>query len=220
MTITPAILPENFEQLHDSLFRVEGLTHRVQIDLCDGRMGLEKTWLPYKETELPEGFEYEFDLMVEDWIKFLPRVLSLGAKRVIMHIDTWEEHDFDMLYDILSHHPRVSLGLSVTNSGSIEMLVKRVLEAEKRHSKLFVQLMGINKIGAQGQPFDERVLARIEHVRRSCRGIPIQIDGSMNPETIFLVKRSGATGVVIGSYIFGSNNIRKTIDTLHLNFGD
>jgi ribulose-phosphate 3-epimerase len=220
MQITPAILPENFEQLHDSLFRVEGLSHRVQIDLCDGKMGLEKTWLPYKETELPEGFEYEFDLMVEDWIKFLPRVLSLGAKRVVMHIDAWEEHDFDMLYDILLHHPRVSLGLSVTNSSSIEMLVKRVLEAEKRHSKLFVQLMGINRIGAQGQPFDERVLARIEYVRRSCRGVPIQIDGSMNPETIFLVKRSGATGAVIGSYIFGSNNIRKTIDSLHLSFGD
>jgi pentose-5-phosphate-3-epimerase len=220
MTITPAILPENFEQLHDSLFRIEGLTHRVQIDLCDGRMGLEKTWLPYKETHLPGGFEYEFDLMVEDWVKFLPRVISLGAKRIILHIDEWEEHDFDMLYEVLLHHSKVSIGLSITNNGSIETLIKRVLELENRHSKLFVQLMGINKIGAQGQPFDERVLAKIENVRRSCRGIPIQIDGSMNPETIFLVKRSGAAGVVIGSYIFGSNNIKKTIDSLHLSFGD
>ena len=77
-----------------------------------------------------------------------------------------------------------------------------------------------SKIGAQGQPFDERVLAKIEYVRRNCKGVPIQIDGSMNPETIFLVKRSGATGVVIGSYIFGSNNLRKTIDSLHLSFGE
>ncbi len=220
MQITPAILPENFEQLHDSLFRVEGLSHRIQIDLCDGKIGLEKTWLPYKEKYLPDGFEYEFDLMVEDWIKFLPRVLLLGAKRVVMHIDTWEDHDFDMLYDILSYHPKVSLGLSVANGSSIEMLVKRVFEAEQRHSKVFIQLMGINKIGAQGQPFDERVLARIEYVRRNCRGVPIQIDGSMNPETIFLVKRSGATGVVIGSYIFNSRNIRKVIDSLHLSFGN
>ncbi len=220
MQITPAILPENFENLHDSLFRVEGLTHRVQIDLCDGRMGLEKTWLPFKETHLPDGFEYEFDLMVEDWMKFLPRVLSLGAKRVVMHIDDWEEHDFDMLYDVLSHHPKVSAGFSVTNNGSIEMLAQKVLEGEARHGKVFVQLMGISKIGAQGQPFDERVLAKIEYVRRNCKGVPIQIDGSMNPETIFLVKRSGATGVVIGSYIFGSNNLRKTIDSLHLSFGE
>jgi pentose-5-phosphate-3-epimerase len=189
------------------LFRVEGLTHRVQVDLCDGRMGLEKTWLPYKETHLPAGFEYEFDLMVEDWMKFLPRVLSLGAKRVVMHIDDWEDHDFDMLYDVLSHHPLVSLGLSITNNGQVEILAKRVLEAESRHSRVFVQLMGINKIGAQGQPFDERVLARIEYVRRNCKGVPIQIDGSMNPETLF-------------SHIFGSNNIRKTIDSLYLSFGD
>ncbi len=220
MQITPAILPESFEQLHGLLFRVEGLSHRVQIDLCDGRMGIEKTWLPYKETHLPVGFEYEFDLMVEDWMKFLPRVLSLGAKRVVMHIDDWEDHDFDMLYDVLSHYPLVSLGLSITNNGQVEMLAKRVLEAESRHSRIFVQLMGINKIGAQGQPFDERVLARIEYIRRNCKGIPIQIDGSMNPETLFLVKRSGATGAVIGSYIFGSNNIRKIIDSLYLSFGD
>lgn len=220
MTITPAIFPENFEQLHDMLFRVEGVSHRVQIDLCDGKMGLEKTWLPYKEAHLPDGFEYEFDLMVTDWQKYLGRALILGAKRIVVHIDTWDATSFDILYETLSHHKNITLGFSINNTTPIETLVYAVLEGEARHKKVFVQLMGINKIGAQGQPFDERVLARIEHVRRHCRGVPIQVDGSMNPETIFLVKRSGATAVVVGSYIFGSANVRKTIDSLHLSFSE
>lgn len=220
MTITPAILPENFEELHDKLFQLEGVSHRVQIDLCDGRAGLEKTWLPYKETHLPNGFEYEFDLMVEDWKKFLGRALSFGAKRVVLHVDSWEHNDFSMLEEIARSHPKVAFGFSVTNNGPIDILVEKILELEKVHTKVFVQLMGISRIGAQGQPFDEKVLARIEYVRRHARGIPIQIDGSMNPETIFLVKRSGATGVVVGSYIFGSRNIRKAIDSLHLSFGE
>jgi hypothetical protein len=42
MRITPAILPENFEQIVDKLFLLEGLCDRVQIDLCDGVFGLEK----------------------------------------------------------------------------------------------------------------------------------------------------------------------------------
>jgi pentose-5-phosphate-3-epimerase len=219
MQITPAILPDNFEELHDKLFQLEGVSHRVQIDLCDGRAGLEKTWLPYKEKHLPDGFEYEFDLMVEDWNKFLPRVLLLGAKRVVLHVDTWNSSDFNMLREVARANPKVSFGFSVTNTGPLDILVTKILELEKEHSKVFVQLMGINKIGAQGQPFDDRVLSRIEYVRRNARGIPIQIDGSMNPETIFLVKRSGAAGVVIGSYIFSNRNIRKTIDSLHLSFG-
>lgn len=220
MTITPAILPQNFEELHDKLFQLEGVSHRVQIDLCDGRAGLEKTWLPYKETHLPGGFEYEFDLMVEDWNKFLPRVLSFGAKRVVLHVDVWDNSDFSMLTEIARAHPKVSFGFSVTNSGPLDILVEKVLEFEKEHSRAFVQLMGISKVGAQGQPFDDRVLSRIEYVRRHARGIPIQVDGSMNPETMFLVKRSGATGVVVGSYIFNNRNIRKIIDSLHLRFGD
>jgi ribulose-phosphate 3-epimerase len=220
MQITPAILPAHFEELHDNLFRLEGVTGRVQIDLCDGRMGLEKTWLPYKETHLPDGFEYEFDLMVNEWQKFLPRVLTLGAKRVVMHVDGWEDHDFKMLYDMMRHHIDVTVGFSVTNDAPIEMLCDRVFEAKQRLNGVFVQLMGIKKIGAQGQPFDERVLSRIDFVRRACHGTLIQIDGGMNPETIFLVKRSGAACAVVGSYIFGSGNIRKTIDSLQLSFGE
>ena len=219
MIITPAILPNNFEELHDKLFQLEGVSRRVQIDLCDGRAGLEKTWLPYKETQLPNGFEYEFDLMVEDWKKFLPRVLLLGGTRVVLHIDEWGSGDFSMLTEIAKAHPKVSFGFSVTNIGPLDVLVAKVLEFEKEHSKVFVQLMGVNKIGAQGQPFDGRVLSRIEYVKRHARSIPIQIDGSMNPETIFLVKRSGATGAVVGSYIFNNRNIRKVIDSLHLSFG-
>ncbi len=218
MTITPAILPTNFEELHDKLFQLEGVSHRVQIDICDGRLGLEKTWLPYKESYLPDGFEYEFDLMVEDWRKFLDRALRLGAKRAVLHVDTWNSSDFSILTDIAKANPKVSFGLSVSNNGPLDVLVAQVLELEKEHNRVFVQLMGINKIGAQGQPFDDRVLAKVEYVRRHARGIPIQVDGSMNPETIFLVKRSGATGVVVGSYIFNSKSIRKTIDSLHLSF--
>ena len=93
MTITPAILPGSFEHLISDLFKLEGLCNRVQIDICDGVFGLEKTWLPYEEKELPHGFSYEFDMMVRDWRKYLPRVIALGATRVVMHIDKSTDED-------------------------------------------------------------------------------------------------------------------------------
>ena len=217
MTITPAILPENFEQIIDKLFRLEGLVTRVQIDICDGVFGLEKTWLPYRETELPLEFTYEFDLMVCDWRKYLPRVIALGAKRVVMHIDTFNEDDINEMLTIARRH-KISLGLSVSNDKDMHAFARRVRAIEAHYSKIFIQVMGIKHIGAQGQPFDESVLARIGYLADACRHIHIQVDGSMNPETILMVKNRGATCAVVGSYLFNHGTVKKNLEKLENNF--
>lgn len=217
MFIVPAILPENFEQVVHNLFRVEGLTEWVQIDLCDGLMGLEKTWLPYREKDLPHGFSYEFDLMVKDWRRFLPRVINLGAKRVVLHIDHMSGDDLQEAITLCKRH-HVMVGLCVSNTYDIAHFIGRIREAALLYQRLFVQVMGIRNVGAQGLPFDEVSLKRIRHIARECKHVEIQVDGSMNPETILLVRNAGATCAIIGSYIFKSNNIRKTIEHLKHDF--
>lgn len=217
MTITPAILPENFEQIVEKLFILEGLTERVQIDICDGVFGLEKTWLPYKEEFLPEGFEYEFDCMVVDWRKYIPRVIALGAKRVIAHIDTFSESDIDELISIVGQK-KLKLGLSVSNDSDIYTFAKTINAVLLKYPKTFIQVMGIKRIGAQGQSFDEDVVERIQYLKKECKNIQIQVDGSMNPETIAKVKNAGATCAVIGSYIFATDDVKKRLETLKINF--
>jgi pentose-5-phosphate-3-epimerase len=220
MIITPAILPRSFEDLHAHLFLIEGVSYRVQIDICDGVAGLEKTWLPYQEKDLPHGFEYEFDVMVRDWQKMVLRAISLKAKRIVIHSDTWADYDFAVLEDIAKNNPQVIFGFACSNTTDLQKLARYSTLFDRRYGKTFIQVMGIAHVGAQGQPFDDGSLSRIEFFKRTCPHIPIQVDGSMNPETIFLVKRSGATGVVVGSYIFGSRNARKVIDSLHVKFGE
>lgn len=217
MKITPAILPDNFEQIVDKLFVLEGLCDRVQIDLCDGVFGLEKTWLPYEEKHLPEGFHYEFDLMVNDWKKYLVRSIALGATRVIMHVDTVEEHDIVEMTTIASAS-KVALGLSVSNNYPVEKFASLINDTLKIYPKLFIQVMGIKHIGAQGQPFDESVIERIIYLRKECKDLEIQVDGSMNPETILQVKNAGAQCVVVGSYLFKNGNVKKTLEGLQKNF--
>jgi ribulose-phosphate 3-epimerase len=213
MVITPALLCENFEQINYDLFVLEGVTKRVQIDLCDGVFGLEKTWLPYEEIELPAGFLYEFDLMVVDWRKYLRRVLVLGAVRVVMHIDTMGEAEFVEMIQMVQASG-CFLGLSVSNTYDVGAFAVRINQATAMYSKVFVQVMGINHIGIQGQPFDERAISHIKDIVRSCKNIEIQVDGSMNPETISLVKNAGAKCVVVGSYLFKEGDAKKKFDTL------
>ncbi len=213
MNIFPTILTDSYEDITHKLFLVEGLCERVQIDLCDGVFGLEKTWLPYEEDSLPHGFNYEFDLMVNDWRKYLTRTLALGVGRVVMHIDHFSENDIDELLETITP-TGVSLGLCVSNDYAIETFATHIKEIIPRYSKLFIQVMGIKHIGAQGQPFDEEVLSRIKYLAHECKHIEIQVDGSMNPETIVKVKNAGATTAIVGSYLFKSGDVKKTLEAL------
>jgi len=222
MIITPAILPESFEVLTHKLFMLEGICERVQIDLCDGVFGLEKTWLPYKDDEvLITGFAYEFDLMVTDFRKFLPRIIALGAVRVVIHIDEMTDDEIEEVVAMVRPH-LIYLGLCVSNDKNVPAFAARVRKIDASYSKVFIQVMGIKNIGAQGQPFDEGVLRRIEYLKDACRHIEIQVDGAMNPETILKVKNRGASGVVIGSYIFSHgvthDDVRDTLYSLKENF--
>ena len=221
MIITPAILPKSFEELHHKLFMLEGLSEVIQIDLCDGIFGLEKTWLPYEEKELLAGFSYEFDLMVKDWRKFLPRVILLGAKRVVLHVDDFSDDDISEAVVIMKPH-LIYIGLCVSNDKNVPAFAALVKRVDAMYSKVFIQVMGIKRIGAQGQPFDEGVLRRIEYLKNACKNIEIQVDGSMNPETILKVRNRGATCAVIGSYLFSHgathDEVKKTLNKLENNF--
>ena len=217
MQITPAIVPENFEQIVDKLFVLEGLAKRVQIDICDGVFGLEKTWLPYQEDSLPVGFEYEFDCMVNDWRRYVPRVISLGAQRVIAHIDMFNDDDLEELVDLF-RSKRITLGLSVSNDKDVRDFAKKVNTIIEQYQKIFIQVMGISKIGAQGQSFDESCISRISYLKKECKNIEIQVDGSMNPETLLRVKNAGASCAVVGSYLFKSPKVKETLEVLRSNF--
>lgn len=221
MTITPAILAPSLEHVTHKLFMLEGVTEWVQIDICDGIFGLEKTWLPGKEDHLPHGFSYEFDCMVKDWRKYIPRALTLGAKRVVVHVDELSPGDLLEVISIMKPH-FAYLGLASSNDYDIDDFIDKILFVEKHYTKIFIQVMGIARIGAQGQPFDERVLKRIAYLRKDCRNIDIQVDGSMNHETIFEVMQRGARCAIVGSYLSsqGDNHkaIKKTLDKLRQDF--
>jgi ribulose-phosphate 3-epimerase len=214
MNIVPAILSENFEHVVHTLFRVEGLTKRVQIDICDGVFGLERTWLPKGTEELPHGFLYEFDVMVVDWKKYVPRCLSLGASRIVVHADTFNQKDIVALLDMVAKD-RIMLGIAVSETVPIETHIELIDAFYEQYPHIFIQVMGIRRIGAQGQSFDRDVLSRIKKLKKLFPFLLIQVDGSMNQNTVVFAHDAGADTAIVGSYIFnGERSIRKSIDTL------
>lgn len=205
MTITPAILPHSFEEMTEKLSRVEGLTHRVQIDLCDGVFGREKTWLPEGNEVLPPSFTYEFDIMVNDWKLYVMRAIMAGATCVVAHVDQFVDGDMEELVGLVSQR-NVALGISVSNDKTVEVHADFVRKAKALYGKVFIQVMGIQKVGEQGQEFDEATVERVRALKQQFGDVVVQVDGGMMPETAQKVANAGAETIVVGSYIFNGGD--------------
>jgi ribulose-phosphate 3-epimerase len=213
MNITPAILPHSFEEITEKLSRVEGLVTKVQIDLCDGVFGREKTWLPIGNETLPSSFSYEFDIMLNDWRESVLHCLTLGATAIVAHVDMFTDEDMATLVGMVAPH-NAMLGIAVSNDKGLDFHADMVRKATALYPQVYIQVMGILKIGEQGQFFEETTPERVLRLKQQFGSLQVQVDGGITPETAKLVLASGADTVVVGSYIFGGEDAGGAIERL------
>lgn len=215
MNIIPAILPHNFQEISEKLSRVEGIVSRVQIDLCDGVFGREKTWLPDGTETLPSGFSYEFDIMLNDWRVYVMHCLTLGAKGIVAHVDMFTDDDMSTLAGMVTPHS-VSLGIAVSNDKSLDFHADMIRKARTLYSHVFIQVMGIKQIGEQGQVFDEDTPGRVKALKQQFGDVSIQVDGGIVIETGKKVIEAGADALVVGSFIFGHDDAGGMLEALNV----
>jgi hypothetical protein len=114
-----------------------------------------------------EELDFEADLMVANPIDVAQDWITAGAKRLIIHIESFKTPaDAVMAFQQLKKQLPIKDSFLYTEIGvalnpstpneAIEPLMEYVD---------FVQFMGIEKIGYQGQPFDERVIEKISSLR-------------------------------------------------------
>ena len=165
--IIPAILPKDFKEIENKLEQVRGLARMVQIDICDGAYVTSKTW-PYttdeevfqsivdQERGMPfwEDMEFEFDLMIKNPYEKIQNYISLGAKRLIIHLNSAPKEellhimaDFGKTSDALAPFD-IDLGLAITSRENVELLEPYINDIS------FVQVMGIQNVGFQNQSFE------------------------------------------------------------------
>jgi len=230
MEIIPAILPAHFAELEQKVAQVRAadiaeLT-TIQIDICDGKYTPSATW-PYRKPDqsfeailreergLPgwEYFDFEIDLMARDPEKHIGDWLTAGASRVIVHLDALSADTAAAVAELgrIIVHLRglVEVGVAVGIETSTESL--RAVAAAHKADIAVVQCMGIAHIGFQGQPFDERVLAKIAEVKAFFPDVPISVDGGVNFDTIGLLASAGVERMVAGSVVFGAGSVRENI---------
>ena len=196
MEIVPAILPKNFADLREKLSLVKGLARLVQIDICDEKLIFENG-LPFWE-----DFDFEIDLMIEKPENKLDYFINAGARRIIFHWGLVKNLDsvFKKLSGVVD--VGIALGLEIPVN-IIEPFIDKIDT---------VQVMGIKRIGFQGEPFEESVIDKVAILREKYPRLAISVDGGVNLTNAPRLIKVGATRLVVGSAIFESNDLKATIE--------
>ncbi len=207
--IIPAILPKDFNELEEKIGLINGFTKIVQVDICDGQFVPNATW-PYKkhddsfeklkceELGLPgwDSINYEFDLMVNKPETVVGDWVSAGATRIIIHA----EAEGDIADAIARLEGKVEIGLAFNIETSFDL-------AETYKDKIqFIQCMGIDQIGFQGQKFDPKVIEKIKEAKTKFPNLSVSVDGGVSMDSAPQLIVAGADSLVVGSAIFDSDN--------------
>lgn len=225
--IIPAVLPKNYEDMKNKIALVRGVVPIVQIDICDGVFVSSKTWpfstggfedfnfikIMNEEEGMPfwEDIDFELDLMVSDAVHNFDIYTKLSPKRMVFHIEAVGDlEEFKHFLEGMDVYIRdaIQIGVAINTTTPIEQIFPLVNHVD------FVQCMGIEHIGFQGQEFDERVLSQIKILKEKYPDLIIAVDGGVNFETVKELSDVGTERVIAGSVIFKSEDIRETISEL------
>lgn len=223
--VTGAILAKDFNELREKLSRFAGITKIVQIDVCDGKFVPSISWPldkstagkndPYLEKILDEEeglpfwdkLDFEFDLMTLNAISKFDFFVRLGAKKIIFHLEAEDENKLKEFLESMDPYLRdnIEIGLAINNSTDIEKLDKFINNID------FIQCMGIDRIGFQGEIFDKKVIPQIKEIKNKYPEVKISIDGGVNEKSAPLLIEAGVNKLVIGSVLLKSYDIAEKI---------
>jgi len=215
--IIPAIIEETRKDIMREVDRVRGFVDTVQIDVLDGVLGHTKTW-PFTDDnardeleilkniniKLVEGnMRVELDLMIDRPEYFMDLLIGTGASAFIFHIDSTSIMN-NLIYKVKD--AGLEAGIAIRPSHENELLLPYLNKID------FVQFMGSDKIGYHGVSLDERVYEKVINLRKINPGVTIAVDIGVNKETAPRLVEAGVDKLVVGSAIFGADDIKGAVD--------
>ena len=238
MKIIPAILENNLETIKNKINYYSSLKEKysldfdlIQIDFCDGEFVENKNWLPENFDQLREwvnlekDFNIEVHIMCKDIRKYFDICKSSGIKNIIIHIDNLLIAENEELLKITEESAESQINLGLCSKLSFmkenqDTLLSFIAnnKALFNQSKIYLQVMGIENIGVQGEPLGEDSVNIIQSVRDlfPSEELDINVDGSVNDATYQLFKNAGATSLVVGSYFIKAESEERFVERYNL----
>ncbi len=203
--IIPAILAKTSKEFEEMIKIVEPFVDRVHLDIGDGDFVSTKTISGFEElVKVETKVKFDVHLMIsrpEDQMYFWYKT---KADRFFIHAET--DHGHSNLINQIHLNGR-EVGLVLNPETQVEKISELIQDMD------FIQFMTVHP-GAYGGEFVESVISKILEFHGQYPNVPIFVDGGVNPETALHLIAVGATTLVVGSYVVGSNDVGKAIEEL------
>ena len=211
MLVAPSILSADFGNLEKEIKSIcEAGCDLVHVDVMDGYFVPNLTIGPVVVEPVSKASTKPLDihLMVENNNFFVDLFAPLKPKYLSFHIES-EKHPHRLIQKIrnLGISPAITLNPH-TKVEDIEYLIEDLD---------MVLLMSVNP-GFGGQKFIPSVIEKAkklkELIKKRNPNCLIEVDGGVSDKNIKELKDAGVDVVVAGSFVFGSGDYKKAIDSL------
>ena len=209
--ISASILSADFGNLKDELKRAQDSgCDMIHFDVMDGHFvpnisyGVPVLKSIKKYSQLP----FDVHLMITEPERYVEAFKNAGADIITFHEET--ECDKDALIDKI-HSLGMKAGMSVKPNTPVSALYPYL-------NKLDMALVMTVEPGFGGQGFMEFTLDKIASLRAQADSLniplDIEVDGGITDKTAPRVRHAGANVLVSGSYLFKSDNMRRSASLL------
>ena len=202
--ISPSLLSANFSRLADDILLVEKLgVNRLHLDVMDGHFVPNLTFGPFIINQIRKSTNchLETHLMIDNPDKYIKNYADAGSDTIIIHYEASNDILRDLKY--IRTLGKKS-GIAINPDTDYNNIIKYFNYLD------YILIMSVFP-GFGGQSFIDSTLKKMSSLVKLTKDfdILIAVDGGVNLKTIDKIYNTGIDITIIGSALYGAENVEK-----------